>query len=172
MERCVIEPSPDGWRLAGTVLLVSDDLPTEIRYTVITDHEWRTRTVGARVHRLDSDRRLALGSDGAGSWHSNDRPIIDLYGAEDVDLGWTPATNSLPIRRLGLAVGESRRVTAAWIGYPDTSVVRLDQEYERLDEHTYRYGAGELSVDLTVDAMGRVTRYPGVWEAIAETADR
>jgi uncharacterized protein len=172
LERCVIEPSAEGWRIAGTTLLVADDIPTEIRYSVLTDQEWRTRTVGAHVQSPTGDRRMALIADGAGSWFSNDQPIIDLYGAMDVDLAWTPATNTLPIRRLDLAIGEGRDVAAAWVGFPEHTVVRLTQHYERLDHDTYRYAAGELSVDLTVDSMGRVLRYPDGWETIAETSGR
>ena len=167
-----MEPIDTGWRIAGTVLLVSDDVPTEIRYTVQTDHQWRTRTVGAHVQAPSGDRRMALRADGEGSWSSNDEPLVDLYGATDVDLAWTPATNTLPIRRLGLAVGEEARVAAAWIAFPDHTLVRLEQTYERLDEATYRYAAGELSVDLTVDALGRVVDYPGGWHAVAETSGR
>lgn len=172
LERCVIEPISDGWRLAGTVLLVTDDVPTEIRYSIQTDLAWNTRTAGAHVQSPLGDRRMALKADGSGAWFSNDQPIIDLYGAQDVDMAWTPATNMLPIRRLDLAVGEEAAVAAAWLGFPDHTVTRLEQRYQRLDARTYRYTAGELSVDLTVDELGRVLRYPGGWEAVAETSGR
>ena len=36
-----------------------------------------------------------------------------LDGCPDVDFGWTPATNTVPIRRLGLEVGETASITAA-----------------------------------------------------------
>ncbi|RPI24643.1 MAG: hypothetical protein EHM57_02500, partial [Actinobacteria bacterium] len=74
---------------------------------------------------------------------------------------------TLPIRRLDLAVGEAATVTAAWVGFPEHAVTRLEQRYERLDPTTYRYTAGEFSVDLVVDDFGRVLSYPGVWEAVA-----
>src|SRR5712664_99467 len=37
----------------------------------------------------------------------------------DIDLAVTPATNTLPIRRLNLEVGQSQEVTAAWLKFPD-----------------------------------------------------
>jgi hypothetical protein len=167
LERCVLEAISDGWRLTGTVLLLAQDAPVEIRYSVQTDEEWRTRTVGAHVQSPAGDRRMALTADGSGAWLSNGQPIVDLYGAADVDLAWTPATNTLPIRRLDLAIGEQADVTAAWVGFPEHTIVRLEQHYERLDATTYRYAAGELSVDLTVGELGWVMRYPGGWESIA-----
>jgi len=38
------------------------------------------------------------------------RERTDLAGCSDVDLGWTPATNILPIRRTGLVVGGSTTI--------------------------------------------------------------
>jgi len=34
------------------------------------------------------------------------------------DLGITPATNALPINRLRIPVGESRKMRAAWVQFP------------------------------------------------------
>jgi hypothetical protein len=172
LERCIIEPIGDGWRIAGTALLIADDAPTEVRYSIQTDLAWLTSSVGAHVQSPLGDRRMALKADGSGTWFSDGQPLIDLFGALDIDMAWTPATNTLPIRRLDLAVGEEAAVTAAWIGFPEHTVARLEQRYLRLDATTYRYTTGEFSVDLDVDELGRVIRYPGVWEAVAASSGR
>src|SRR5205814_2718699 len=65
--------------------------------------------------------------------------IEPVRGCLDVDLGITPSTNTLPIRRLGLAVGQAKEVRAAWIVFPELEVRLLTQTYTRLDrseEHT------------------------------------
>jgi len=55
----------------------------------------------------------------------------------------SPSTNLLPIRRLGLAIGQGAEVRAAWLGFPDLTLEPLEQLYRRLDVGTYRYeGAG------------------------------
>jgi hypothetical protein len=38
-------------------------------------------------------------------------------GCLDIDLGFSPSTNLLPIRRLTLAVGEAATVRAAWLPF-------------------------------------------------------
>ena len=40
LERCELEPSQDGWRVAGTSLFVDRDHPVEIRYSVALDAAW------------------------------------------------------------------------------------------------------------------------------------
>lgn len=167
LDRCTLDETPGGWRLAGTSLLVIDDAPYEIRYSVVLDDGWGTRTVGAHVQGPDADRRMALTSDGRGTWSVTDQPVLELFGATDADLAWTPATNTVPIRRLGLAVGESGSVVTAHIAFPQHEIERATQQYERLSEATYRYTSGEFTADLTVDENGFVTRYGDLWTAVA-----
>jgi uncharacterized protein len=95
--------------------------------------------------------------------------IPAVAGCLDVDLAFTPATNILPLRRLGLAVGESRELTAAWVRFPDLSVEPLAQRYTRLDERRMRYESrgGSFTADLEVDELGLVVSYPPLWERVA-----
>lgn len=169
LDRAAIERMPDGVRLSGTSLLVVDGSPFEIRYSVMTDAAGHTTVVGAHVQGLGNDRRLALTSDGAGTWSVGDDPILDLFGATDVDLGWTPATNTLPILRLGLEVGESAQITVAMISFPEHEVERRTQTYQRLDATTYRYSSATFEGSLVVDTDGMVTEHSGGWSAIASS---
>ena len=168
MERAVIEPTPDGFRLTGTVLLVEDDGPIEIRYSVLTDGDWRTLTVGAHVQASGGDRRMALNSDGEGTWSAGDDPVLELYGAIDVDLAWTPATSTIAIRRLNLEVGASAEASAVHIAYPAHEIERRTDYYERLAPLRYRYRSGDFQTDLTVNNHGLIVAYPGGWTTESE----
>lgn len=163
LERCVIESVPDGYRLAGTVLMVVAAEPIEIRYSVITDGNWLTRTVGAHVQTPSGDRRLALTGDGAGSWSTSDDPLLELFGAIDVNLAWTPATNTVAIRRLDLEVGEMAETPAVHIAFPAHEIERRTHSYERLAPLRYRYRTGDYQADLAVNEEGLVVAYPGRW---------
>ena len=88
-----------------------------------------------------------------------------LYGAFDVDLGGSPLTNTLPIRRLGLLKAErgvSHRISAAWVLLPSLEVVQADQIYTPLGDNRIRYASETFSADLTVDDEGFVIDYPGL----------
>ena len=74
-------------------------------------------------------------------------------------LGCSPSTNTLPIRRLRLAIGKAHTIQAAWIRFPELDVVKSAQTYTRLDEFTYRYASGDFAAELTVDDDGLVAAY-------------
>jgi hypothetical protein len=167
MERCVLTPVDGGYRLAGTALLHAAGEAHEIRYSVITDAAWRTTTVGAHVQSGSGDRRMALHADGEGAWSVGDTPVLELYGAVDVDLAWTPATNSLPLARLDIAVGESAEVTVAHIDFPGHDVSRKTQRYTRVGSDTYRYESEGYTAELTLRPDGLVGRYGDLWDEVS-----
>jgi uncharacterized protein len=57
----------------------------------------------------------------------------------DIDLGFTPATNLLAVRRLRLNVGEQAEAPAAWLALPSLKLSVLPQKYLRSAklEHDY-----------------------------------
>lgn len=167
MERATLQSGPSGHRIGGTAILSIDATPYEIRYSVLTDEQWRTTTVGAHAQMPDGDRRLALSADGTGSWFVGDDPILDLFGAIDVDLGWTPVTNTVAIRRLGLSVGEESEVTVARIDFPSHEIERVTQRYRRLDDTRYRYSSRDFVVEFQVDEHGLIVDYPDGWTRVA-----
>ena len=120
-------------------------------YRVVVDEAWRTRSL--RVEGFAGAERFTF---------SLDAPLPD--GCVDVDLGFTPSTNTLPIRRLGLKVGEEAKVSAAWLRYPQLKLERLDQTYRRSGERTWQYtSATGFTGMLVVDEHGLVRTYEGGW---------
>jgi hypothetical protein len=99
--------------------------------------------------------------------------LPDLKGCIDVDFSLTPSTNTLPIRRLHLAVGESRELTAAWVRFPELTVEPLAQRYTRLAERRYRYESivSGFTAELEVDDLGLVVTYEGIWQRVAESRE-
>lgn len=166
MERCELGVTDDGLRISGTTLFRDEAGPVEIRYSVAVDERWRTRIVGVHVRTEAENRSVALRCDGAGNWEVGGHPISELEGAIDVDLAWTPATNTIPIRRHRLAVGESADTRVVFVPFPGREVTAKQQSYERLAERRYRYTSGSFSADLTVDEHGLVTAYPGLWTTV------
>jgi hypothetical protein len=152
----------NGWEFNGTVAVTIDGEPLLVRYTVQCDAEWKTEDVDVVAESGGTMDRLRLGAAG-GRWRSNEGAIGTLDGAVDVDLGVTPSTNTLPIRRLGLDIGQHADLVVAWIRFPDLTVIRSDQRYTRLAENTYRYESGSFRSDIEVDELGLVTTYPGLF---------
>lgn len=167
MEYAVLRRDGEDWYLEGTVVTRLADEPAQVRYTVACGGDWRTRRTRLSLDRAAGSRTLVLSVDDAHHWTLDGGPRPDLDACADVDLSVTPATNTLPIRRLKLAVGESTAVTAAWVRFPELVVQPLEQRYTRLDATRYRYeSATGFSADLTVDEDGLPTDYPGGWQRV------
>ena len=81
----------------------------------------------------------------------------------------TPATNTVPIRRLGLEVGETAGLTAAWVRFPELDVVASEQWYRRLAIDRWQYTSGDYDCQLVTDpATGLVLSYgEDLWRAAA-----
>lgn len=159
----------DGWlRLDGTVLTAAGGVPAEIRYEVTCNEAWETRAARIELTRQGSKETVELRREAGDRWWRNGARVEGLDGTTDVDLGFTPATNTLPIRRLSLAPGRSAVVNAAWLGFPDLRMEVLPQRYTRLDGDHYRYESGSFVADLHVDELGLMLRYGDAWERVAE----
>jgi hypothetical protein len=158
-----------GWALRGTAVAEYEGVPTEVRYRVVCDDRWNTRNVHVGVVQGQSKRALRLRPMREGRWSSGQEDVPQYLGCTDVDLGIGASTNTLPIRRLRLAVGQSARIDAAWVRFPDLQLERLPQRYTRLAEDRYRYESldGGFTAELEVDDLGLVVNYPGWCQRVA-----
>jgi hypothetical protein len=136
-------------------------------YSVKVDRDWRTLDVEASVFgSTDSVHLRRLSS---GEWlDADNRSLPRLHGAIDVDLSITPFTNTLPIRRLGLHIGEAAEITAAYIAFPELAISSDLQRYTRLAADQYRYESLDWGFvrDITVDEHGLVILYPGLFRRV------
>ena len=158
-EHCTLTRRDTGIALVGTVLGAESGIPVRTEYRVFADGAGFTSAVHVRDLRGFGQRTLTLARDAKGNWRVDDRPDRSLRGCSDVDLGCSPSTNTLPIRRLGLRVGASKTIQAAWVRFPELTVHKVAQTYTRLDEATYRYESGSFEAELTVDDEGLVAAY-------------
>ncbi len=158
-EHCTLTLRDGGLSLVGTVIGAENGLPVRIEYRVLADRTGMTTAAHVRDLRGFETRTISLERNAKGSWIADGGAARSLKGATDVDLGCSPSTNTLPIRRLRLAIGASQTIQAAWVRFPDLTVVKAAQTYTRLDEFTYRYASGTFEAELTVDDDGLVAAY-------------
>lgn len=156
-----------GWRLSGAVVLAYAGLPCALTYTVALDAAWRTRAGTVDGWVGEQPVAVRLEADGAGHWWRDGVECPALAGCLDVDYGFSPATNLLPVRRLAPAVGAAVPVRAAWLRFPELTLEPLEQTYRRTGERAYVYESarGAFRADLALDAQGFVVRYGELWVA-------
>ena len=164
-EHLSVRGTAEGVVAEGVVVGARHGTPYGLRYRVICDPFWRVRE--AVLSLAGEDRRLHLCADGEGDWRDGDgHPIEALRGCVDIDISATPFTNTLPIRRLGLAPGEARDILVAYVAVPALAPEPVRQRYTCLEAgRLYRYeGLFRGSVgELPVDEDGFVLDYPGTF---------
>jgi uncharacterized protein len=126
-EEARIQQTEEGWRLAGELEVDEASVHAELTYVIDCDREWRTRRAIVSGRAAGAPIRFEFAADGHGHWTLDSAPLPLVEGALDIDLGFTPATNLLPIRRLNLAVGEHADVRTAWVRFPELRVDVLEQ---------------------------------------------
>ena len=119
-------------------------------------HGWvGTSSLDLRITRAD------------GMWTLNGQVVPQLDGCADLDIGFTPDTNLIQLRRIALQVGDAVEVPVAWLDATVGILDRLQQRYERRSEELYWYEAPRFDYFalLQVSAIGFVEKYPNLWEA-------
>lgn len=166
-DACRLEETSAGWQLEGTAVFRHNGGPAQLVYRVTCDPAWRTRNgevhgwLGAQAVGFSTARTAA------GVWTLNEAVLSGLGNCVDLDLGFTPATNLLQLRRIELAIGHAADVPVAWLDVSAGTLAVLPQRYERRSETTYWYEAPrfDYAALLEVTPAGFVRRYPGLWEA-------
>jgi hypothetical protein len=132
------------------------------------DAAWRTRRAEVRGRLGDRAVERLVGRDAAGVWTLDGAPQPGLERLVDLDLGFTPATNLVQLRRIALGIGDAADVEVAWMDAESVSLTALAQRYERRTERTYGYASPSAGyeAELEVDEAGFVRVYPGLWEAV------
>src|SRR5581483_3757743 len=103
-----------------------------IRYRLRCDAAWQVRALN--VDAPEDGTSLQLDCDGHGAWRAGGGARADLQGCIDVDLYAVAFTNTLPVRRLGMAAGESAVIDVAYVRLPSMQVERVQQLYTRVSD--------------------------------------
>lgn len=131
-----------------------------------TDSNWKTCNANISGYIGKSIVALTISRTLNHHWSINDIELQEAAGCIDLDLGFTPATNLIVIRRLSLAIGARSQASAAWLDFPDFTLRLLEQHYHRISHDRYEYTSPDVGYAdvLEVDDYGAIARYPQLWE--------
>src|SRR5262249_52830588 len=158
----------DRYHLDGYVTAVEEGEPWGIRYTLLLDSNWATRSAHIVGRSALGEREIRLENDGAGSWRIDGKPMTQLSGCMDVDLEASACTNAFPVNRLRLEVGQAADAPAVYLRARDLRVERLEQRYARLpnlgkhSRYDYVVPSFDFRTVLVFDEFGLVLDYPGI----------
>ena len=161
-----------GFRALGRIVRTGPHGECTSSYRLTVGEDGTVSRLSVTAATADRERHLTMNRTEDGYWLLDDgsgSTRSDFGGAVDVDLERSPLFNTLPIRRLGLHTEAGDHVIpVVFVSLPSLSVELVDQRYCTVstigpDGHAVvNFSAGDFSADLTVDADGLVTLYPGL----------
>jgi hypothetical protein len=158
----------EGYRLLGAAVFLESRRVCHLQYDVMADPGFRTKSasVAGFVGKWPVDVRIR--ASGGDRWEVDGKDDPRIAGCLDVDLGFTPATNLLPLRRLALRVGQEAEAPAAYLAFPAMQFMLLPQHYKRRSRTEYDYESSSLGYrgTLRVSPIGAVVEYPGLFESV------
>jgi hypothetical protein len=164
----------DRYHLDGYSTAIQEGEAWGIRYALVLDEEWATCSAHVVGQSASGAHEVRLEGDGSGEWRVDGESAPQFSGCFDVDLEASACTNSLPVHRLGLRVGERAAAPAAYVRAPVLRVERLEQNYARLESdgdesarYEYVAPAFDFKAVLTYDRFGFVLDYPGIAVRVA-----
>jgi hypothetical protein len=187
MEQAELTIGDDGL-MARSVAFGSTPVPYRLDLDLAVDADWMTRRLALTATGDGWTRALTLERRRDGTWVAErsadgSEPAAVAVSAPagavapadipaavlDVDVQWSPVTNLMPIRRLGLTqAGAAGSFTMAWVSVPSLAVTLDDQGYALLglDDGDvcarFESGDGFFAAVLRCDLDGVVLDYPGI----------
>ena len=167
-DACRLVTTSRGLELEGFAVFIEAKQLCQLLYSVRADESGATRraTVVGDFLGQPVDLEIKVSQDHRWTVNGTAQPLAQ--GCIDIDLPFTPATNLLPLRRLGLHPGQSAAAPAAFIDLRSAGLTALAQTYHCLSSGHYAYAAPRFGYQavLCVSPEAFVIEYPGLFSAI------
>ena len=155
----------------SSLLAIDEDgEPFRLVYRLRWDDAGLVRQAELEASKSHQVRSLSLQTDGRGRWSGSlGEHLSHLDGCNDIDIWPTPLTNSFPIWRSHLRIGQRQEYRVAWVSAPDLQVVAKSQAYTRLEDRLYLFESMDetgFKATLPVDHDGFVTDYPELFRRV------
>lgn len=170
LENCLITTTEEGNEISSTIVGCYEGKIYLVDYQIKTNANWETIFVAVESRINSHIRHWQFEGDGQGNWRKNGKVVGQYGGCVDIDIPLTPFTNTLPINRLKLAVGETQSIKVIYLDLLTDQFRPVQQQYTRLKEEVYHYEnvPNDFEADITVDAKGLVIDYPQLFTRCIE----
>jgi len=156
----------------GIIIRKIDDKTYRVFYQLTCDNSWKFRKLEITVES-DTTKSLSLSVDKSGLWYDDKGQWYqELDGCIDPDISFTPLTNTFPINRLNINVGETVNIKTAYISLPELKVTPVLQSYtckskvENESIFVYKNLDSGFEAGIQVDKDSFVVNYPDLFKRI------
>jgi uncharacterized protein len=162
LENCLITTTEEGTEISSTIVGQYEGKIYLVDYQIKTNMAWETVFVTIESRINFRTQHCQFEGDCQGNWRKNGKVVAQYGGCIDVDIPLTPFTNTLPINRLKLAIGETKLIRVVYLDLLADEFKPIEQKYTRLKEDVYHYEnvPNDFEADIIVDKQGLVVNYP------------
>jgi len=140
--------------------------PFGLSYEIMVDRKFEPQSLVVEKTELGRMSRKEI-VQRHGAWFIDGKERRDLRDCIDIDMEVSPVTNTIPIRHVGLRIGEKVDLHVVWVRFPTLEVMSMQQSYKHLGPRAYLYQSSTgFSARIKVDAFGLVTRYGKIWNQV------
>ena len=166
LEECRITDWIESIKVRSAIVSQADETRHGVFYEMSLAPDWLFESI--LLQRTDGVMSVLSRSRDGNWFDAQVEELPALQGCVDIDFEMTPFTNTLPIRRAPLEIGETRRFRMAYIPADTLEPFPAEQIYTRLGDRLYRFETadGSFAAEITVDEHGLVVDYPGLFERV------
>ena len=168
IEHCNIQPANDFIEITSDISGGLNEIDYQINYLILLKRNWTTARFNISGHISHEKISIDAMKETNTGWNINGRYVDELRTCVDIDLSLTPFTNTLPINRLGLPVGDQQIIDVLYIDLLEKSWKAAQQKYIRLSANEYKFEnvPNDFESRITVDENGLVVNYLGLFERV------
>ena len=165
LESCLISVTDKGVEVDSVIVGNYNNKIFRVEYFIKTNKNWETILCEVKTQFANERNLLNLQSDGNGNWTMNGQIAHQFNGCIDIDISLTPFTNTLPINRLKLKENKKHLINVVYIDILEKQVNPRQQRYTKLSATEYKYEnvPNDFEAIITVDELGLVVNYPGLF---------
>lgn len=165
LENCWVREGKEGTEISSTIVGMYADRLYKVAYSIRVNGLWEVMGFEVQCQHTDHLQVIRMEGDGKGNWLGEGKALVEYEGCIDIDLPLTPFTNTLPIRRLRMEVGQEEEIKVLYLDLLAQEIRVVRQRYRCLTRTRYHYEnvPNDFEADIEVDEAGLVVDYPGLF---------
>ena len=166
LENCLVTTTDAGSEITSTIVGYQNNKHYRVLYRILTNPLWETIFFEIDSRHSNQQQTISYTGDGKGNWTGHGKEIIEFKGCIDIDIPLTPFTNTLPINRLKLAIGQEQEIKVIYLDLLEQEIRVVRQKYRRISDTEYHYQnvPNDFEAKIRVDERGFVIDYPALFE--------